>query len=92
MVHDKMVNATLIILLIVGIIILIAATVLSAMTANDIKKKKYPNAHKYATYTAVASGVGIAMMLVALFVYIYVARHDIAKTTARVAGLYAGGM
>lgn len=88
-----MAKATLIIFMILAIILLFTAMVLSAMAASDAKKSAADckeGCSKYSTWSAVVSGISVAVILVALIVYIASSRKDIAKSISDRAGRYAG--
>ena len=69
-----MVSAALIIFMIVAIILLFVSMVTSAMAANEAHKNKsrcVSECHKYSMFSALISGISVAVMIVILTVYIY---------------------
>ena len=79
--------------MILAIILLFTAMVLSAMAASDAKKSAADckeGCSKYATWSAVVSGISVAVILVALIVYIVSSRKDIARSISTRTGQYAG--
>ena len=77
-----MAHASLIIFMILAIILLFTSMVLSAMAASDAKKSAADckdGCSKYSTWSAVVSGISVAVILVVLIIYIVSSRKDIAK-------------
>ena len=77
-----------IITIIIGIILLFVSMVLSALSASEISKQNYDTAHRYATAAAVVDGLSVAVLIVALIIYIY--KDDLAKRVHVATGPYAG--
>lgn len=66
------------------------------MSASDVKKSSCGNtdnsaksAHKYATISAVISGIGIFVVIVSLIVYVVTSRHELAATAQGYLGTMA---
>ena len=77
-----MANVALILFMVFTIILLFVAMVFSAMAATDAKKgadtcKK--NCNKYSMWSALVTGLSVALIFVSLIIYIYVSRDHITK-------------
>lgn len=82
-----MVNVALVIFMIVAVILLFASMVLSAMASNDARKGSQQckeDCHKYSMWSALVSGIAVAMIVVILIIYIYTSRHHVAQAAADV--------
>jgi hypothetical protein len=64
-------SATVIIVLVVSMILLFVSMVLAAMASSDAQKKNLQDAQKYSMWSAVVSGLSIALLIVVLIMYIY---------------------
>lgn len=76
-----MVNATLIVFMIVSIVLLFTAMVLSAMASSDAQKggdtcKK--GCHKYSMWSALVTGIAVAVIGIVMVYYIYSSKKEIA--------------
>ena len=93
-----MVNATLIVFMIVTIVLLFTAMVLSAMASADATKSAadcQEGCRKYSTWSALVTGVAVAVIVIVLIFYIYsTRRHIAAAAQKRVAELHGtlGGL
>ena len=80
-----MVNVALIIFMVLTIILLFVSMVLSAMASNEARKgsqKCKEDCHKYSMWSALVSGLSVAMIVIALIIYIYTSRHHVAQAAA----------
>ena len=81
-----MVNVALVIFMIIAIILLFVSMVLSAMAASEASKgsdKCKANCHKYSMWSALVSGIAVAVIVVALIIYIYTSRHHVMAAAAQ---------
>ena len=80
-----MVNVALVIFVIIAVILLFISMVLSAMAASAAQKGSSvckEDCHKYSMWSALVSGLAVAVIVVVLIIYIYTSRHDVAKSAA----------
>lgn len=64
-------SATVIIILVISMVLLFVSMVLSAVSNSDIKKQNLQSASKYSLWSAVVSGLSIALLVIVLFLYVY---------------------
>jgi len=64
-------STAVIVCLVMAIILLFAVMVLSAMSASDAQKRNTVDAHRYAQWAAITSGISIALIIAILVIYVY---------------------
>lgn len=77
-----MVSAALVIFIVLAIILLFVNMILSSMAAGNAQKSRdlcVKNCYKYSTWSAVISGICLAILLVVTGGYIYSSRKTIAS-------------
>lgn len=93
-----MAHVGLIVFMIIAIVLLFTAMVFSTMAAVDARKsdeKCRKNCHQFSTWSALITGLSVAVIVVTLIVYMYSSRHEIAgMVQPHVANLHnaLGGM
>jgi len=81
-----MVNVALVIFMVITIILLFVSMVLAAMASNEAQKgttKCKEGCHKYAMWSALVSGLAVALIVISLIIYIYTTRHHVAEAAAQ---------
>lgn len=58
-------------LLAIVIIILLVNTILSSITSYDVNDKDYSSGYKYSTWSAVANGLMLGIVVAVLLIYYY---------------------
>lgn len=81
-------SAVLIVLFIVSLLILFLSMIFSSMSAGQADKNNTAKAKKYATWSALTSGVSIVLIIVLLAVYLH--RESIMSSMSAMANKAAG--
>lgn len=85
-------NIALILMMAIAIVILFASMVLSAMASSDVKKTcpKDEKAHKYSMYSALVAGLAVLLIAIAMMIYIF--RRDISGKASQIVGSAASSL